>query len=182
MLDVSQSKPVVLAGGPIAIPTVVPGSRASTDPCSSTTAQPPLTVAAVTALPDGSRAYVGAYYQDSLDNICPQVTVIDVKSNTIKSSFGIPGFPDATNPSNPPYYAPACASARFRMTMAAAGDSFRIYLASCDGGNVNIVDTSNDALNDTYLETLEAPLGSRAPIPPSQFNPPQNPVFLFAGP
>ena len=118
----------------------------------------------------------------TVDNIFPQVTVVDVASNSIKSTISIPGFPDATNLSNIPYYAPACATARFRMTMAAAGDSFRIYLASCDGGNVNIIDTANDALNDTYLESLQAPLGSRPPIPPSLFNPPQNPVFLFAGP
>jgi len=62
--------------------------------------------------------------------------------------------------------------------MAAGGDSTRAYLASCDGGNVNIIDTSNDA----YIENLQAPLGSRPAIPPSPFNPPQNPVFFFAGP
>src|SRR5450631_18453 len=177
ILDVSPSKPVVLAGGPIPIPTVASGSRGTSDPCSSTTAQTGLTVAAVAALPDGTRAYVGAYYQDSLDNICPQVAVIDVKSDTVKSFFGVPGFPDATNPTSL-YYAPACATARFRMTMAAAGDSSRAYLASCDGGNVNIIDTSND----TYIENLQAPVGSRPPILPSPLNPPQNPVFLFAGP
>jgi DNA-binding beta-propeller fold protein YncE len=178
VLDVSAATPLALQGSPIAIPTVLPSSRNPTDPCSSTTAQTALTVAAVAALPDGSRAYVGAYYRDSLDNICPQVAVIDATSNTVKSFFGVPGFPDATNSSNAPYYAPACATARFRMTMAAAGDSFRAYLASCDGGNINIIDTSND----TYIESQQAPVGSRPPIPPSSLNPPQNPVFLFAGP
>ncbi len=62
--------------------------------------------------------------------------------------------------------------------MAAGGDSSRAYLSSCDGGNVNIIDTSND----TYIENLPAPVGSRPPIPPNPLNPPQNPVFLFAGP
>jgi hypothetical protein len=62
--------------------------------------------------------------------------------------------------------------------MAAGGDSSRAYLSSCDGGNVNIIDTSND----TYIENLPAPIGSRTPIPPSPQNPPQNPVFLIAGP
>jgi hypothetical protein len=64
------------------------------------------------------------------------------------------------------------------MMMAAGGDSSRAYLSSCDGGNVNIIDTSND----TYIENLPAPVGSRPRIPPNPLNPLQNPVFLFAGP
>jgi DNA-binding beta-propeller fold protein YncE len=174
ILDVSQSTPQILAGGPIAIPTVAPSSRVASDPCSLTSAQT-LTVAAVAALPDGSRAYVGAYYEDTSGNFCPQVTVIDVKSNSIKSSIAVPGYPafdalcSATIPSP---------RVRFRVTMAAGGDSSRAYLASCDGGMVNIIDTTSDS----YILNLPAPIGSRLPIPPSQQNPPQNPVFLFAGP
>src|SRR5208282_32730 len=168
ILDVSQSVPAVLAGGPITIPTVAPSSRGASDPCSTTSAQP-LTVAAVAALPDGSRAYVGAYYEDASDNLCPQVTVIDAASNTIKTYFGIPGFPafDAFCSPSQSQRAP-----RFRIMMAAGGDSSRAYLASCDGGNVNFIDTSSD----TYIMNLQAPIGSRLD------NPPQNPVFLIAGP
>src|ERR1019366_6001097 len=134
MLDVSQSIPQVLTGGPITIPTVPLSSRGTADPCSST-ATATLNTVAVAALPDGSRAYVGSYYEDAKDNICPQVTVIDVASNTIKSLIAVPGFPayDAlcsTTISSP--------RVRFRLTMAAGGDSSRAYLASCDGGNVNI--------------------------------------------
>jgi hypothetical protein len=125
-----------------------------------------LTVAAVAALPDASRAYVGSYYEDSTGNFCPQVTVIDVASNTIKSSIAVPGFPA---------YDAFCSTTRFRVTMAAAGDSSRAYLASCDGGMVNIIDTTSD----TYVLNLPAPLGVR---PGGQQNLPQNPVFLFAGP
>ncbi|MBZ5663859.1 MAG: YncE family protein [Acidobacteriia bacterium] len=117
-------------------------------------------------------------------NIFPQVTVVDVASNTIKSTFGIPGFPDATVVGSP-YYVSACvapttfpAPTTFRFMMAAGGDSSRAYLSSCDGGNVNIIDTSVD----NYILNLPAPVGSRAPIPPSQLNPPQNPMFLIAGP
>ena len=168
IVDVSQSPPVSLAGGPIAIPTVAPGSRAAGDPCSLTGAQP-LTVAAVAALPDGSRAYVGAYYEDASDNICPQATVIDVASNAIKTSIAIPGFPA---------YDAFCSSTRFRIMMAAAGDSTRAYLSSCDGGNVNIIDTSNDS----YILNQPEPIGSRKPIGTNPLSPPQNPVFLFAGP
>jgi DNA-binding beta-propeller fold protein YncE len=168
ILDVSQSAPQILAGGPIAIPTVAPSSRLASDPCSATSAQT-LTVAAVAALPDGSRAYVGAYYEDTVNNInyiCPQATVIDVASNTIKSSTPVPGFPA---------YDAFCSATRFRVTMAAGGDSSRAYLASCDGGMVNIIDTTSD----TYVLNLPAPLGVR---PGGQQNLPQNPVFLFAGP
>jgi DNA-binding beta-propeller fold protein YncE len=114
----------------------------------------------------------------SINNLFPQVTVIDVKSNTIKSTVGIPGFPDATDPSTLAYYVPICATSSFRFMMAAGGDSTRAYLSSCDAGGVNIIDTSND----TYVENLSAPIGARAPIPPSLVNPPQNPVFLIAGP
>jgi DNA-binding beta-propeller fold protein YncE len=171
VLNVAPSIPQVLAGSPVTIPTVPPGSRLVSDPCSGTSAQS-LVVAAVAALPDGSRAYAGAYYEDTVDNVeyfCPQVTVIDVASNTIKSSIAVPGFPA---------YDAFCASTRFRMTMAAGGDSSRAYLASCDGGMVNIIDTSNDS----YIENLLAPVGVRPPIPPNLENLPQNPVFLFAGP
>ena len=168
ILDVSQSVPAVLAGGPITIPTVAPSSRDASDPCATTSPQP-LTVAAAAALPDGSRAYVGAYYEDASDNLCPQVTVIDAASNTIKTYFGIPGFPafDAFCSPSQSQRAP-----RFRIMMAAGGDSSRAYLASCDGGNVNFIDTSSD----TYIMNLQAPIGSRLD------NPPQNPVFLIAGP
>jgi hypothetical protein len=168
LVDVSQAVPVVLTGAPIAISTVPPSSRGTGDPCYLTTAQA-LTVSAAAALPDGSRAYIGAYYEDTSDNICPQVTVIDASSNTITSAIPIPGFPA---------YDAFCSTTRFRITMAAGGDSSRAYLASCDGGMVNIIDTTTDA----YILNLPEPVGSLPPIPPSQLNPPQNPVFLIAGP
>jgi hypothetical protein len=168
MLDVSQSIPVVLTGNPIGISTVPPSSRVAGDPCAATTAQP-LTVGAVAALPDASRVYVGSYYEDTSDNICPQVTVIDVASNNIKSAVAIPGFPA---------YDAFCSTTRFRIMMAAAGDSTRAYLSSCDGGNVNIIDTTTDS----YVLNLSAPISARTRIPPDPLNPPQNPVFLIAGP
>jgi DNA-binding beta-propeller fold protein YncE len=177
ILDVSQSSPQPLGGGPIGIPTVAPSSRPASDVCSLTSTQP-LIVAAVAALPDGSRAYVGSYYEDAVNNvnyICPQVTVIDVASNTIKSYFAVPGFPAYDALCFPSIVSPRV---RFRLTMAAGGDSTRAYLASCDGGMVNIIDTTND----TYILNLPAPIGSRPPILPNPQNPPQNPVFLFAGP
>jgi len=185
ILDVSQSVPNVLAS--ITIPTVSTTSRSAGDPCATTTAGP-LSVTAVTSLPDASRAYVGAFYIDSLDNVCPQATVITTSNNTIKTGVAIPGFPDATNPASV-YYVPVCASTRdqvgpagngngFRMNMAAAGDSTRAYLSSCDGGNVNLIDTATDS----YILNIPLPYSVRPPIPPATLNPPQNPVFMIAGP
>jgi hypothetical protein len=187
IVDVSQTPPQFLAGGPIptcaaapqssnCIPTVAPSLRGLGDPCALTTAQP-LTVVAAAALPNGSQAYVGAYYEDSSNNICPQVTAIDATSNTVTVSTAVPGFPDATISSSP-YYVPVCATTRFRFMMGAGGDSSRAYLSSCDGGMVNIIDTSND----TYILNQPAPTSTRPPTPPSLQNPPQNPVFLIAGP
>src|SRR5271154_821132 len=111
-------------------------------------------------------------------NIFAQVTAVNTVSDTITTTIGIPGFPDATNPGNVAYYSPICATTRFRFMMAAGGDSSRAYLSTCDGGNVNFRQTSND----TYLLNQALPAGARQPIPPSAQNPPQNPVFLLAGP
>ncbi|MGA7295305.1 MAG: YncE family protein [Terriglobales bacterium] len=113
-------------------------------------------------------------------NVFPQVTVVDAVSNTEQNTIAIPGFPDATNQTyaNGLYYVPVCASTRFRFMMAAGGDSTRAYLSSCDGGAVNVIDTSSE----TYGLSLVTPVGVRSPIPPSALNPPQNPVFLLAGP
>jgi hypothetical protein len=133
---------------------------------------------AATALPDGSRVYVGAYYIDGSGNVCPQVTVINTSGNTFKAAAAVPGFPDATNPALPLFFVPVCADpTRFRFMMAAGGDSSRVYLSSCDGGNINFIDTAND----TYLLSMPAPVSARSPINGNQ-PPPQNPVFLIAGP
>ncbi len=181
VVDVSQSLPQdqTYPGAQITtIPVVQPSDRLRSDPCSKSNVVAPLSVVAVTSLPDGTRAYIGSFYSDNDGNICPQVTVLDTTNNNIKTSIPIPGFPDATIQIPPTYYVPVCASTRFRITMAAGGDSSRAYLASCDGGNVNIVYTSTD----TYAETAPAPISARNPIPPSTQAPPQNPVFMLAGP
>jgi hypothetical protein len=119
-------------------------------------------------------------------NIFPQVTVVNATANTVTTTAAIPGFPDATNPASL-YYVPDCANTRdavgplgsgFRFMMGAGGDSTRAYLSSCDGGLVDIINTSTDA----YLVNITAPIGVRPLIPPALQNPPMNPVFLIAGP
>jgi DNA-binding beta-propeller fold protein YncE len=108
-------------------------------------------------------------------NFLPVVTVINTSNNQIKTTINMPAVPAAG-----PYEAPVCSdpSTRFRFTMAAAGDSSRVYLASCDGGNIQFINT----FDDTYLLSFPAPLSARAPIPPSSQPPSQNPVLLIAGP
>ena len=113
----------------------------------------------------------------TIDHLFPQVTVINTSGNTIKTTTGVAGFPDATI-LNSPYFVPVCATTRFRFTMAAGGDSSRAYLATCDGGGINVIDTSTDS----FLVNLPSPFSARPPIPPSAQQPPQNPVFLIAGP
>jgi hypothetical protein len=173
VVNVSPSLPQIIGnnGNPIPITTFPRENRGSQDVCSGshTDTPPTATAVVVAALPDGSRAYVGAYYEDAIGNICPQVTVINTSNNSVKAVTAVPGFPN---------YDALCASTRFRFSMVAGGDSSRVYMASCDGGGVNVIDTSTDS----YLVNLPAPFSARAPIPPSPQNPPQNPVFLIAGP
>jgi hypothetical protein len=111
-------------------------------------------------------------------NIFPQITVVNTTSNTVENTIAVPGFPDATIVGSQ-YYIPACAaSARFRFMMAAGGDSTRAYLSSCDGGMVDIINTSSNA----YFLNLPAPVSSRTVPGNTGQNPPENPVFLLAGP
>jgi hypothetical protein len=150
--------------------TAVAGS-ACNQPASSCTFQASNTTVLSPGVP------VTAVAVSTTDYIYPMVTVIDVASNNVKTTIGLPFFPDATNPSSL-YYVPICASTRFRFNMAAGGDSSRAYLSSCDQGAVDIIDTATDS----YVLNLSAPVGTRTPIPPDPLNPPQNPVFLIAGP
>jgi len=106
-------------------------------------------------------------------NFLPQVTVINTSGNSVKTTIAMPAVPAAG-----PFPAAVCSSTRFPFMMAAGGDSSRVYLASCDGGGVSIINTENDS----FLLALPAPASARAPIAPSNQPPPQNPVLLIAGP
>jgi hypothetical protein len=109
-------------------------------------------------------------------NIFAQVTLVNTNTNTAAPTpIAIPGFAPydafcspAVNPQAP----------RFRFLMAAGGDSSRVYLSSCDAGNVNIIDTTTES----YILNTPTANSQRAPIPPSQQNAPQNPTFMIAGP
>jgi len=168
IVDVSQSVPATLATIPIT--AVVAATRSASDPCAATTIAT-LNTIDVAALPDNTQAYAGTYYEAAVGGvnyICPQVTAINTTSNTPEPPvIAIPGFAA---------YDAFCASTRFRVTMSPGGDSTRAYLASCDGGMVNIIDTSTDS----YIENQPVPAGTLTGT--GGQNLPQNPVFLLAGP
>jgi len=157
---------LTIAGGGDAFDGTFIVTGLSTD----TSGNPQFLVAnAATATPtSGARTATGS-------NFLPQVTVINTSGNTVKTQIAMPAVPAAG-----PYPAPICSpdSTRFPFMMAAGGDSSRVYLASCDGGGIAIINTETDS----YDLSLPAPASSRVPIPPSSQPPPQNPIFLVAGP
>lgn len=150
----------------------------------------------VAALPDGTRVYVGSAVETTDTTKCSQpiglpavncfltqVTVVDAVSLALRTTSPNPipvPAASATVPAGSPVYTEAnCASVRFRVSMAAGGDSSHVYLAACDAGGVASINTSND----TYVVSLPSPVSAFAPIQtnaniPAQ-PPPQNPVFLF---
>lgn len=157
----------------------------------------------VTALGDGSRAYVAAYQlvpgcTDSAGNavncVNPLVAVLDGPSATLKSTIaGFGGGAALSTTGCGPGSGPAPTvwqpgSARFRVSIASSGggtnSNFKVYVGQCDAGSVAVINTfpvdGNAA--DTYSGvSLNAPLSSFPPlsggVPPAQ-----NPVFVVAGP
>jgi len=115
----------------------------------------PLSVA---PLPDGSRAYVASYFLDNTSPNCTvtacvqtQLTAINTLNNQVQKSIALPQVSVSS--------VADCAALRFRISAVAAGDSSRVYLASCDGGGVAGVRTSDNS----YVVTLNAPVSGFAP-------------------
>jgi DNA-binding beta-propeller fold protein YncE len=143
----------------------------------------PVGCLSVTALPDGSRAYVASAQESST---CPtgmsspclisDVTVINASSNSITKTISLPTVPVVASCASTA--APAIAGTRFRISTASAGDSSRVYVGNCDAGNISIIRT----LDDTPVLSLPAPVSAGQPPPGSTQPPPQNPVFVVAGP
>jgi len=155
----------------------------------------------VVAIPDGTRVYVGSAFETTDSTKCAQivggpavncyltqVTVIDAGNLTIRTGsatapnpFPVP-TPTATVFAGAPVLAQAgCATTRFRLSMAAAADSSRVFLSACDAGGVSTIRTSDD----TYVVTLPTPVSAFPPIQTDPNVPPQpprqNPVFLLTG-
>ena len=166
----------------------------------------------VAALPDGSRFYVASYVTGTATSgskaatcpdpsvavpgcVIPQVTVYNAYSLTVKTKI-FPLIATAT-PATPFAVAPAAycvpvspytpASARFRMSAAAAVDSTRMYASVCDGGFVAIVNTTASSIAtgvtntpDTLVNDLDTPFSASKAGTNGQ-PPLQNPIFLLTG-
>jgi hypothetical protein len=169
------------------------------------------TPVAVTALGDGTRAYVVSYAFGTdpltgLPAVLSQVSVIDAGSSLVREVIGlVPAVIDSVNPTG-------CDAARFRLFTVASSDSSRVYISNCDGGSTSILATSSDTLvegaqfqvqptDPPTCEQVILPVAIPAPsssFPPSvarcALEPPpqdpafwtvpplQNPVFMLAGP
>jgi YVTN family beta-propeller protein len=123
-------------------------------PCPNTGCSP----VSLASLPDGSRAYVASYYFDTTSTNCQQnpclqaqVTVIDELTNQVIKAIPLPEV-SVSSVGN-------CASARFRISAAAAVEGSRVYVSSCDGNGVFAV---NPAF-DEYFASIPAPGSSFSP-------------------
>jgi len=123
-------------------------------PCPSTGCSP----VSVTALPDGTRAYLASYYIDTTSSDCvqtaclqAQVTVIDERTNLVTKSIPLPEA--SVSPVG------NCGSVRFRISATAASDGSRVYVSSCDAGNVASINPSGDA----YFAAIPAPVSAFSP-------------------
>jgi YVTN family beta-propeller protein len=116
----------------------------------------PLTLA---ALPDGSRAYVGSLAMNG-NTATLQVTVINTSDNSVRSVIPVAAVTvDTDNPTG-------CGTARFRISMAAAGSNSRVYVGSCDAGGAYVIRTSDDTV---ITDQNGIPLVITAPV--SAFSP-----------
>jgi YVTN family beta-propeller protein len=178
ILDASADPPSPLTASPLILPAALP-APGQTDPCLGG----PVTPASIATLPDGTRAFVGSYRFLPSGTLCSQVSVINSSSNTITTTISLGSVTvNTTNPNptgcnstasipdTPPF-------ARFSVSLAASADSSRVYVANCDAGNTAIIKTSDNSL----VLNLPSPLSdfntANGSIPP-----PQNPVFILAGP
>jgi len=134
-----------------------------TSPSCPTTCAP----LSVAPLPDGSRAYVVSL-EPVTSSATAVVTVINTLNNTVKKTITLPTVPAQS----------VCGTIPFRVSIAAGADSSRVYVANCDAEGASIIRTSDD----TFQFTLAAPV-SAAPAPPGSTQPPpQNPLWILAGP
>ena len=148
--------------------------NALTDPPSAVFTLPvaagPVSVA---VLPDGSRFYVAS------QSATPQVTVFNASDGSFKAAI----------PLSPP--SAACSGltnpALGLFATAAAGSS-RVYVANCGAGSTAIIRTVAETSSggtlqpDTLVLEMAAPFSSGNPGTPGGNPPPQNPVFVLAGP
>ncbi|MGA7379813.1 MAG: hypothetical protein WBX03_03090, partial [Terriglobales bacterium] len=99
--------------------------------------------------------------------VTSMVTVINAPDFTVKTTIPLASVP-----------AVCTVKTWAELSMAAAADSSRVYVANCDAENTAIIQTSND----TLLLQMQAPFSAQPPPTPGGTPPPQNPVFVLAGP
>jgi DNA-binding beta-propeller fold protein YncE len=140
---------------------------ASTDALTASTA----TVAnalAVAALGDGTRVYISSAAVSGT-TVTSKVTVLRTTDLSVKTTI----------PLNSVAVSSACTEGTWSdLSIAASADYSRVYVANCDAGDIPIIQTSND----TLVLQMPAPLSSLPPATPGGSPPPQNPVFVVAGP
>jgi YVTN family beta-propeller protein len=157
--DASQPQPALIK--------VIPLNAKVPTPCSLQCV--PISV---TALQDGTRAYLASYTIDSNTANCAstqvvnlpaqpcvavRVTVLNELNNTVSKTIPLPEVAESgpvapVNCANP-------AAVRFRMLAASAADSTRVYVSNCDAGGVSSIRTTDD----TYVLNLTAPQGIFTP-------------------
>jgi DNA-binding beta-propeller fold protein YncE len=150
ILDASSDTLPILATIDLTAPIPSGGGA----PCPSTGCSP----VSVTALPDGTRAYVASYYIDTTSASClqtaclqAQLTVIDEQTNQITKSIPLPEV--SVSPVG------NCGAVRFRISAAAAADGSRVYVSSCDAGRVASINPSGDV----YFAAIPAPVSAFSP-------------------
>jgi hypothetical protein len=156
----TTSKVTILDASTDSLPTIAtidltaPIPSGGSAPCPNTGCSP----TSVTALPDGSRAYVASYFIDTTSANCQQtaclqaqVTVIDERTNQVTKSIPLPQV--SVSPVG------NCASVRFRISATAAIDGSRVYVSSCDAGGVSAV----NPIGDVYFALIPAPVSAFSP-------------------
>ena len=139
---------------------------ASTDALTAKTISIPNAIA-VAALGDGTRVYVSSA-SVSDKTVTSKVTVLKSTDLSVKTTVPLTSVP----------VSPDCTEGTLSdLSIAAAADFSRVYVANCDAGNVSIIQTSND----TLALNMPAPLSAQPPGSNGS-PPPQNPVFVVAGP
>jgi len=120
----------------------------------------------VTALPDGTRIYVSSA-SVSGGTVTSKVTVFNTSNFTVKTTIPLSSVP-----------AVCSVKTWAELAMVSAADGTRVYVGNCDAENTAIIQTSND----TLVVQMPAPVSAQPPPMPGATPPPQNPVFVVAGP
>lgn len=129
----------------------------------------------VAVLPDGTRAYVGSFTivtdpVNGLPAIEWQVAVINTQSLSLRGT--IPSDPsltlfdiDTVNPTGCGSTPFGSSPLPFRISVAAAADSSKVFVSNCDAGSTAVIQTSNDTLVSAQSQML------LLPAQPASFNP-----------